>query len=146
VAEAGRYDAYLIAEPFIRGREFTVSVLGRTPLPLLEIVTPGGLFDYEAKYESVLTQFRFDTELDTAQVNELQRVAIAAVDCLGTRGLARVDLLLDQRGRAWVLEVNTTPGMTRHSLAPRAAERAGYSMPALCRWMVQDCLCLEAVR
>jgi D-alanine-D-alanine ligase len=146
IHEAGRFDDFLIAEPFVCGREFTVAVLCRTPLPLLEIVVPGGIFDYEAKYESVLTQYRFETGLDSETLEQIQRVAVEAAEALGTKGLVRVDLLLDPCGRPWVLEVNTTPGMTRHSLVPMAAARAGYDLPALCHWMVQDCLGVEALR
>ena len=140
LSESRRYDPFVVAEPCIRGREFTVALLGRRPLPLLEIIAPGGLFDYEAKYASVTTQYRFDTGLPEEKIAELQSVAVAAAACLNTSGLVRVDLMLDMQGRPWVLEVNTVPGLTSHSLAPKAAAEAGLDFAELCNWMIQDCL------
>ena len=136
--DASRYDSRLLAERHIEGREFTVAVLGRRALPLLEIVAPGGWFDYRAKYESDATAFRFDVGLPEATVENVEAVAVAAAAALGTSGLVRVDLLLDRLGRPWVLEVNTVPGLTSHSLAPKAAARAGYDFAALCEWMLAD--------
>jgi D-alanine-D-alanine ligase len=138
VAVARRYGAMTLAEPWIDGREFTVAVLGRDPLPLVEIITPRGLFDYEAKYESDSTEYRFETGLPRNVVKNLQDVAVAAVAALGTAGLARVDLIVSRDGEAWVLEVNTVPGLTDHSLAPMAAARAGLSFAELCDWMLRD--------
>lgn len=136
--DAGRYDELLLAEPWIDGREFTVAVLGRRALPLLEIVAPGGWFDYRAKYESDATDYRFETGLAEATVANLQSIAVRAAAALETSGLVRVDLMLDRGGRPWVLEVNTVPGLTSHSLAPKAAARAGLELPALCEWMLAD--------
>jgi D-alanine-D-alanine ligase len=146
IAEGRRYEDYLLAEQYVRGREFTVAVLGRDPLPVLEILTPGGWFDYDAKYESVTTVYRFAGDLSREIEGELQQIAVAAAESLGTSGLLRVDIRLDLAGEPWVLEVNTVPGLTDHSLAPKAAARAGMDMPALCEWMVLDCLQTEAAR
>ena len=146
VAEARRFDSVVLAERWIDGREFTVAVLGRRALPLLEVVTPRGLFDYEAKYESVLTEYRFDHGLSTAVADRLAAVAVSAAESLDTAGLARVDLMLDRHGLPWVLEVNTVPGLTDHSLAPKAAERQGMNMSDLCSWMIEDVLLAEAKR
>ena len=139
------YDPFVLVEPWIDGREFTVAVLGRRPLPLLEIATPRGMFDYEAKYSDDATQYRVDTGLPEAVAARLEQAAVAATAALGTAGLARVDLMLDRALRPWVLEVNTVPGMTDHSLAPQAAAWAGLELHALCDWMVRDCLALEVV-
>ncbi len=143
--EAAKFDDFVMVEPLIVGREFTVSLLGRQPLPLLEVVTPGGLFDYEAKYESAMTEHRFDTGLLPETAAEIEQVAVAAAEALGTAGLVRVDLMLDRMARVWVLEVNTIPGMTPHSLAPKAAARAGMGLAALCDWMLEDCLATSEV-
>jgi D-alanine-D-alanine ligase len=145
LAACRQLDEFAIAEPLIIGREFTVAVLGRQPLPLLEIIPPEGLFDYEAKYTSEATKYRFDTGLSAEQAGELERIAIRAAESLGTAGLCRVDLMLDHDGRPWVLEVNTVPGMTDHSLAPLAARRAGWDMPRFCEWMLQQCRSLETL-
>ncbi|HEX4130977.1 MAG TPA: D-alanine--D-alanine ligase [Pirellulales bacterium] len=140
VAEGCAFDPFLLAEPWIDGREFTVAVLGREPLPVLEIATPRGLFDYESKYQPSNTEFRFDTGLPAEQVVRLQSIAVSAAAALGTTGLVRVDIMLDRQQRPWVLEVNTLPGMTRMSLAPRAAAKAGLDLVGLCEWMLRDSL------
>jgi D-alanine-D-alanine ligase len=138
--DASRYDSRLLIEPWIDGQEFTVAVLGRQALPLLEIATPRGWFDYQAKYESDATEYRFETGLPQATVARLKLISVAAVAALETSGLVRVDLMLGRDGRPWVLELNTVPGLTSHSLAPKAAARAGLSFPALCDWMLRDAL------
>jgi len=138
LAESRRYDRLVLAERFIAGRELTVSVLGRKPLPLLEIVGREEIFDYQSKYTSTVIEYRFDTGLPPMKVQEIQQTAAAAAAALGTTGLVRVDLILDQSLRPWVLEINTLPGMTGHSMAPKAAARAGLDMPALCDWMLHD--------
>ncbi|HVC98170.1 MAG TPA: D-alanine--D-alanine ligase [Pirellulales bacterium] len=134
------FGTLMLAEPWIDGREFTVAVLGREPLPVLEIATPRGLFDYEAKYRCTATEYRFETGLPPEIVNRVRSAATAAVEALGTAGLARVDLMLSRVGDPWVLEVNTVPGMTDHSLAPMAAARAGLTFADLCDWMLRDAL------
>lgn len=138
--DASRYDARLLAEPWVDGREFTVAVLGRQALPLLEIATPQGWFDYQAKYESDATEYRFETGLPDSKVARLQEIAVAAADALQTAGLVRIDLMLARDGRPWVLELNSIPGLTSHSLAPKAAARAGLDFPSLCDWMLQEAL------
>lgn len=140
IAAAGRYDAMVLAESLVRGREFTIAVLGDRALPMIEIVSPERVFSYEAKYQSSLTEYRFDFELPTRQRAELLHAAVAGTQALGTRGLVRVDLMVGHDGRVWVLEVNTIPGMTVRSLAPQAAERVGLGMAALCDLMVRECL------
>jgi D-alanine-D-alanine ligase len=145
VKEAAKFDDFVMVEPLVVGREFTVSLLGRKPLPLLEVITPGGLFDYEAKYESAMTEHRFDTGLLPETAAEIEQAAVAAAEALGTSGLVRVDVMLDRMARVWALEVNTIPGMTPHSLAPKAAARAGMSLAALCDWMLEDCLATSEV-
>jgi D-alanine-D-alanine ligase len=139
-------DDYAIVETFISGREFTVAVVDRQALPLLEIVKPGQLFDYQAKYSDPATQYRFESGFPAAQIAAMEQIAVAAAACLHTKGLCRVDLMLDQAGRPWVLEVNAVPGLTEHSLAPMAARQAGLSMPQLCDLLVRQCLAAEVAR
>jgi D-alanine-D-alanine ligase len=141
--ECRRYDAYGIAEAHISGREVTVSLLGRIAMPVLEIVHTAPLFHYAAKYSNPSTEYRFETGLSEAKLEEIQHVATAAAESLDTRGLVRVDIMLDEYQQPWVLEVNTVPGLTSHSLAPKAAERIGLSMADLCQWMIQECLAVE---
>ncbi|HET6881929.1 MAG TPA: D-alanine--D-alanine ligase [Pirellulales bacterium] len=143
VAAARQFDSAVLIERWIDGREFTVAVLGRRPLPLLEIVTPRGLFDYEAKYEDALTEYRFEHGLPAAVAERLVAAAVSAAEALDTSGLVRVDLMLDRGGQPWVLEVNTSPGLTDHSLAPKAAAQCGMDMVALCSWMIRDALAAE---
>jgi D-alanine-D-alanine ligase len=145
IAAAASYDHLILAERLVSGREFTVAVMGRQALPMIEIVTPGGLFSYEAKYHSDQTQLRFDFALDVEARDALVAAAVAATQAIGTSGLARVDLMLDAAGRPWVLEVNTCPGMTGRSLAPMAAARAGWEMPELVDRMIRECLVTECV-
>ncbi|HEY2841180.1 MAG TPA: D-alanine--D-alanine ligase [Pirellulales bacterium] len=133
-------DPFVLVEPCVVGREFTVAVLGRQALPVIEIVTPDGWFDYEAKYESAMTEHRFETGLTAEKTEQLERLAVEAVEALGASGLTRVDLIVDRRGRPWLLEVNTIPGLTPHSLAPKAAARHGMDLAMLCDWMLEDCL------
>lgn len=140
VAAAGRFASEIIVELHVPAREFTVAVLDRRPLPLMEIVTGEPLFGYDAKYHSTLTRHSFDPQLDPVKAAQLQHTAVAAAATLDTRGLARADLLLDPAGCAWVLEVNTVPGMTPTSLAPKAAAEAGLDLPQLCDWMLLDAL------
>ena len=140
VACAAEFDGELLAEPFIAGREFTVALLDRTPLPMIEVISPQSVFDYEAKYFSNSTRYEFEIELPRSVAGRIYRAAIDAAEALNTAGLVRVDLILDQHYSAWVLEVNTIPGMTDHSMAPRAAAAAGMKMPALVDWMVRDAL------
>lgn len=140
LAAASRYDAMVLAESLVQGREFTVAVLGDRTLPVIEIVTPERVFSYDAKYRSSQTEYRFDFELATRTRAELLHSAVAATLALGTRGLVRVDSMVDEDGRAWVLEVNTIPGMTARSLAPQAAGRVGLGMAALCDLLVRECL------
>jgi D-alanine-D-alanine ligase len=125
------YDSVLI-ERRVLGREFTVAVLGREALPIIEIRTPGGWYDYHFKYESDRTQYLFEHGLDAGAEAGVIQAALAAHRALGCRDLSRVDLILSEAGEPQVLEVNTIPGFTSHSLVPKAAARAGISFGRLC--------------
>jgi len=124
-------------EAFVRGREITVGVLGRQALPIIEIRSKTGFYDYHAKYISDQTQYLFDTIEDEAVRARIAKATMACFDSLGCRNFARVDFIVAEDGTPYVLEVNTIPGFTTHSLLPKAAARTGLAMSALCSQIVQ---------
>jgi D-alanine-D-alanine ligase len=119
-------------EPFLRGREITVGVLGRETLPIIEIRSKTGFYDYHAKYVDEQTEYLFDTVHDADLRTHISQAALACYDALGCRDFARVDFISTEGGTAYALEINTIPGFTTHSLLPKAAARAGISMSELC--------------
>lgn len=128
-----------LLEQAIVGDEWTVGLLDDHPLPPIRISGFGPVFDFHAKYHSEEIRYLFES----GQGGMSERVAaIARAACLavGTRGVARVDLMVDRIGRPFVLEINTIPGFTDHSLVPKAAARAGLSFDALCQWCVDAAL------
>ena len=131
-ALAAKYDDIVIAEQFIEGIELTAGVLGRTPLPVIKLETAREFYDYEAKYISDDTRYILPCGLSAAAEAELQAGVLRAFDALGCRGWGRVDLMMDRDGRPYFLEVNTSPGMTDHSLVPMAARHAGIAFDELC--------------
>ena len=128
---ARRYDESVLAEQFIEGPEFTAAILDGSVLPLVRIEAKGGLYDYQAKYFSDDTRYFCPCGLSEAQENSIAAQALAAFNVIGCRGWGRVDLMLDQQGEAYFLEVNTAPGMTGHSLVPMAAKQSGLSFQQL---------------
>jgi len=131
-ALAANYDRVVIAEKFIDGPELTAAILGEQALPLIRIETPREFYDYEAKYLADDTRYLIPAGLTAKKENELQALCLRAFRALGCRGWGRVDLMLDKRGRPYLLEVNTAPGMTDHSLVPMAARATGLSYEDLC--------------
>ncbi len=129
-----------MVESFIPGRELTVGVLGRQVLPIIEIRSKTGFYDYQAKYVDDRTQYLFDTIEDRAVQARIQGAALACFDALGCRDFARVDFILSGDGTPYALEVNTIPGFTSHSLLPKAAARVGLSMSELCVRIVRTTL------
>ena len=129
---AVNFDRSVIAEKFIEGTELTCGVLGDEPLPLIRLETPRDFYDYEAKYVADDTRYILPCGLAADQERALQRVCLAAFRALGCRGWGRVDLMLDRAGDPHLLEVNTSPGMTDHSLVPMAARAIGLSYEDLC--------------
>ena len=132
LAKAWEHDERAIVEAYVKGREFTVGVLGDEALPLVEIVPKQGFYDYDNKYTAGATDYFCPARLDERKAAEIQRHALAAHRALGCRVYSRVDVLLDEAGNPFVLEVNTIPGMTATSLLPKAAAAAGLDFPALC--------------
>jgi D-alanine-D-alanine ligase len=131
-ALAVNYDPVVLAEKFIDGPELTVAILGERALPIIRIVTPREFYDYEAKYIANDTQYLIPCGVSEKKEKELQALSLKAFRALGCRGWGRVDLMLDKRGKPYLLEVNTSPGMTDHSLVPMAARAVGISYEDLC--------------
>ncbi|HXQ31719.1 MAG TPA: D-alanine--D-alanine ligase [Steroidobacteraceae bacterium] len=139
VALAARYAGELLIETLIVGAEYTVGVLDGVALPTIRIVPAGEYYDYHAKYVAEDTQYvcpGLEPEADAA----MRALALAAFDTAGAAGWGRVDLMRDEAGRDWLLEVNTTPGMTSHSLVPKAARVAGIEFDELV-WRILQTSC-----
>ncbi|MBD8899472.1 D-alanine--D-alanine ligase [Rhodanobacter sp. DHG33] len=133
---AAKYPGDLLMETLIEGDELTVGILGREVLPSIHIVPKGAFYDYNAKYIAEDTQYLCPGLQGDAE-NALRTLALTAFDALGCAGWGRVDVMRDRQGRNWLLEVNTAPGMTSHSLVPKAARTAGIDYEALC-WRVLE--------
>ena len=131
-ALAVNYDRVVIAEKFIGGTELTAGILGDQVLPLIKIETPRDFYDYEAKYIADDTRYIVPCGLSAARERDMQALCLKAFRALGCKGWGRVDLMLNRQGRPFVLEVNTVPGMTDHSLVPKAARAVGMSYEDLC--------------
>jgi D-alanine-D-alanine ligase len=130
--EASRHPGAVFAEQWIAGREYTVAILGNEPLPVIQIETPGGFYDYQAKYEADTTRYICPPPLESSALIELQTLALSAFAAVDGYGWGRVDLLQDVHGENYLIEVNTVPGMTDHSLVPKAALKAGIGFDELC--------------
>jgi D-alanine-D-alanine ligase len=131
-ALAVNYDRAVIAERFIEGTELTGAILGDEALPLIRLETPRDFYDYDAKYVANDTRYILPSGLDDATERTLRQLCLDAFRALGCRGWGRVDLMLDRAGKPYLLEVNTSPGMTDHSLVPMAARAVGLSYEDLC--------------
>ena len=135
VAEAMRsaltFGRRVFIEEFIRGREITCGLLDGDPLPLVEIRTPGGFYDYQAKYHSERTEYLTPAPLTDGLRRKIQGACATAGVALGCRGGVRVDLMVDAADNYFLLEVNTVPGMTTHSLLPKAAAAIGIDFDDL---------------
>lgn len=129
--EAFRWDARVLVEEFIDGRELTAGVLGNQALPIVEIRPRHGLYDYECKYTDGMCEYLCPAPITPAQTRACQEQGMEAFRALGCRGYARADFRMTEDGRMYCLEVNTLPGMTSHSLVPKAAQAAGIAFPEL---------------
>jgi len=133
---ADRYGSAMV-ERYTAGREITVGILAADPaegaqaLPPIEIIPAAAYYDFDAKYRRDDTQYRFDIDLPTPLLERLKTLALQAHEALGAAHLSRVDFIVDQQQQPWLLEINTLPGFTDHSLLPMAAAEAGYPMPTL---------------
>ncbi len=129
---AERYRDLALAEEFIAGAEYTASIVGETALPLIRIDAPDGNYDYQNKYFTDDTRYVCPCGLPAAQESELQALSLKAFRLVGASGWGRIDIMLSAAGKPYLLEVNTSPGMTGHSLVPMAARAAGISYEELC--------------
>jgi len=134
---AARYPGELLMEQLVVGGEYTVAVLGDTALPSIRIVPAGEYYDYHAKYLAEDTQYLCPGLEDAAAEREMQAQALAAFRAAGCTGWGRVDVMRDAAGNNYLLEVNTAPGMTSHSLVPKAARQVGIAFEDLC-WRVLE--------
>jgi D-alanine-D-alanine ligase len=126
-ATAAQYDPVVIAEQFVQGQEYTVAILNGKPLPAIRLETPRDFYDYAAKYQENTTQYLCPCGLDVATEQKMQALALQAFDSVGAAKWGRVDIMRNAAGDFYLLEVNTVPGMTDHSLVPMAAKAAGLS-------------------
>ena len=130
-ARAQEHDNEILIERWIEGEEYTCTILGDQALPVIRLKTPNDFYDFQAKYESNETQYLCPCGLDEASEKELQALSLKAFNAAGCKGWGRVDAMRDGNGRFWLLEVNTVPGMTDHSLVPMAAKAAGMDFADL---------------
>jgi D-alanine-D-alanine ligase len=128
---ASGYGCPVFAERWIEGAEYTGAILKRTPLPLIRLETPHVFYDFDAKYRADTTRYLCPCGLPEERERSLQALVRDACDVVGVHGWARVDFLLDREQKPWLIEVNTVPGMTDHSLVPMAARAAGISFQDL---------------
>ena len=129
--KAAACDPVVMAEQWIEGFEYTAGILDGETLPLIRIQPAGEMYDYEAKYLSDTTQYHCPCGLDASEEQAMQSLAKQAFDVVNGTGWGRVDMMRDAAGRSWLIEVNTNPGMTDHSLVPKAAAQMGISFPQL---------------
>ena len=133
---AARYPGELLMEQLIEGQELTVGILGNQALPSIRIIPAGEYYDYHAKYVSDDTQYLCPGLADDAEL-EIRELALKAFEAAGCSGWSRVDVMRDKNGKLYLLEVNTAPGMTSHSLVPKAAREIGIDFESLC-WRILE--------
>lgn len=138
LARCFELDQYGLLETYIAGGEWTVGLWNTEPLPPICIETPRGFYDYAAKYSEDTTQYHLEAKAPPALLEGMKRLAVRVGKAIGTTGIARVDFRLDQKLQPWILEINTIPGMTDHSLIPKAAAKLGIDFPTLCEKIVQE--------
>jgi len=131
ISTALKMDEQVLLEHWVEGSEYTIAILDGKPLPIIGLKTDHVFYDFEAKYESDNTQYLLPSGLSEEEEKSVGNLAERALSALGCTGWGRVDVMRDSKGRFWLLEVNTIPGMTDHSLVPMAAEAAGISFEEL---------------
>jgi len=137
---AAEFDSLVLAERWIQGMELTCAILGHEALPTIRLETPHAFYDYEAKYSADSTRYHCPSGLDAEVEARLRALALEAFDVVGASGWGRVDLMLDGAGQPFLLEINTVPGMTDHSLVPMAARVAGIDFDDLVRRILETSL------
>lgn len=128
---AAEYGDTVLAEQWVQGNEYTVAILGKTALPVIRLETKRDFYDYSAKYIDDDTLYHCPCGLNAEEESQLQRLALAAFDASGAKGWGRVDIMSDEESKPFVIEINTVPGMTSHSLVPMAAKANGLSFNQL---------------
>lgn len=131
LTEAAQYDNEILVEKWIVGKEYTAAVLNGRVLPLIELETPGDFYDYKAKYINDDTLYHCPCDLNNEQQSSYQSLALHAFNNIGAQGWGRVDFMCDEQQQAWLIEINTVPGLTNHSLVPMAAKAAGIGFDDL---------------
>jgi D-alanine-D-alanine ligase len=144
--KAAQHDSLVLAERFVGGGEYTVAILGDAVLPVVKIEPSGEFYDYEAKYLSDDTRYLCPCGLPAEKEAQLQALARKAFEVLGCRGWGRIDILLDEAGVPYLLEANTLPGMTDHSLVPMAARAAGIGFDELVWRILENSMPQEGER
>jgi D-alanine-D-alanine ligase len=142
MAKATQHDAVVMAEKWITGREFTIVILNGQALPVIRLEPPKDVafYDYEAKYNRNDVQYGIPCGLTEEEEKRLQALCLRAFQAVGASGWGRIDAMQDEHGNFWLLEVNTVPGMTSHSLVPKAAKAVGYSFDELCVAILEQTL------
>ena len=130
-ALAFQFDTEVMIEQFVMGKEYTVAVIGDQALPVIGLQPASGFYDYNAKYIADDTHYALPSGLSDAMEAEVKALSVKAFQALGCQGWGRVDLMMDSAGQPFVLEVNTIPGMTDHSLVPKASVAHGWPLPEL---------------
>ena len=129
-----------MAEEYIDGRELTVGILDDKPLPVIEIVTRQGVYDYGAKYDDPETKYLVPAPIDDKSFKTAQELGERSHRALGCRSFSRVDMMMNKTGDIFVLEVNTIPGMTERSLLPKAARAGNIDFSGLCVKLIENAL------
>lgn len=140
LAVAAKYRCDVYAEAWVTGKEYTVAVLNGEALPVIRLETPNAFYDYEAKYQATTTQYHCPCGLNQEQEQALKELAETACKVVGVKGWGRVDVFIDEAGQYQLIEVNTVPGMTDHSLVPMAAKQAGLDFEELV-WRILETSC-----
>lgn len=138
--EAFKYGERVLVEKFIKGKEIHIGVLGDRPLGGVEVRPKKGFYSYEAKYTKGLTEYILPPEIDSTTYEKLKELGLKAHQALGCSGATRVDMIVDEMGNPYVLEVNTLPGMTETSLLPKIASLAGYDFKGLVEEILKTAL------
>ena len=142
IAKATEHDAIVMAEKWITGCEYTIVVLNGEALPVIRLEPPKDVafYDYDAKYQRNDVQYGIPSGLSESDEKQLQQLTLRAFQAVGASGWGRVDAMQDQQGNFWLLEINTVPGMTSHSLVPKAAKAVGIGFDELCVAILEQTL------
>lgn len=139
IKEAFKFDSKVMVEEYVAGKEMTVSILDGVALPIIWIRPKKGVYDFESKYTKGMTEYVFETELNDDQYKYVQQTALKAFNAIGCSGYGRADIIFDGK-EAYVLEINTLPGMTETSLLPKAAGKAGMTFDTMVDKMLHGAL------